>query len=142
MRISGSVKGLENLQATGKQIKLAILIANTKLFNAVSSGEDGDNGTPVDTGFARASWWMQVDSNPGTHPSPPVAGAQSPAPVANPAALLAGVGRVFSVVNSANYIRRLEYDGYSGQNVGWVNRAAEKYPQWLNDALDQAKVAI
>ena len=126
MRINVKVTNLEALSVD--KIKKAVLKANVKLYN------DCVDGTPVDTGFARASWWPQVDHNPATHPNPPSVEDPSATPP-NAAAFALGVGRLFSVVNSAAYIRRLEYDGHSAQNVGWVQRAAAAYPANLRSYM-------
>jgi len=76
-----------------------------KMFNRII--ED----TPVDTGFARASWWKAVGVV-GEHPSPPskgsIGGLQRP---------LKGQVRLESSVflaNNTEYIERLEY-GHSQQ---------------------------
>jgi hypothetical protein len=91
------------------------------MFNSIIAGKDAPftvvshSGTPVDTGFARASWWQNVGSV-GSHPSPPVKVAKGQK--------VASVGlkqlqpfttknKVF-LANNAEYILALEY-GHSAQ---------------------------
>ena len=143
MKITARVKNFGALLTPIKELKLAVLVANTQLH------ADCVEGTPVDTGFARASWWVQANRQPAENPHPPTPqgkpkageeqGAAIPSPSANGGVLLNGVGALFSVVNSAKYIRRLEVDGHSQQNVGWCQRAAVAYPTNLKTALAKLK---
>lgn len=134
MKISVSIKNIQAVEATKRQMQLAVLSSNLVL------AEECKIGTPIETGFARASWWIQANGAPGSNPSPPSddGGSQASASF-NAAVALAAVGGVFSIVNSAKYIRRLEYDGHSAQNVGWVNRAAARYPDIFAQELAKAK---
>lgn len=93
------------------------------MFNSIIVGQDAPhtvvshNGTPVDTGFARASWWKNVGSV-GSHPNPPtpvekgqtVSGGTA---VEQPFGKLKLSDTVF-LSNNAEYILRLEY-GHSSQ---------------------------
>jgi hypothetical protein len=110
------------IDAIGKDLDKMIVATNIDLWNDVVEG------TPVDTGFARASWWAQVGM-PGANPSPPAKGdgPNSVAPPSFAKALLTSAGKVLSIANSAAYIFRLEYDGHSPQNVAWIRAAAAKY---------------
>lgn len=93
-------------------------------------------GTPVNFGFARASWWSSVDNSKPTHPSPPAPNAGGPAAIA-PADIAAAPGHVFQLRNGAAYIRRLEY-GHSAQAPnGWVRLAIADFPQIVAKAAQQ-----
>lgn len=86
-------------------------------------------GTPVDTGFARASWWSSVDNGKPTHPSPPAHGAGGAAAIA-PADIAAAPGHLFQLRNGAAYIRRLEYGHSKAQAPnGWIRLAIADFPQ-------------
>lgn len=93
-------------------------------------------GTPVDTGFARASWWSSVDNSKPTHPSPPAPNAGGPAAIA-PADIAAAPGHVFQLRNGAAYIRRLEYGHSSQRPSGWVRLAIADFPQIVAKAAQQ-----
>ena len=94
-------------------------------------------GTPVDTGFARASWWSSVDNSRPTHPSPPAPGTGGTAAIL-PGDIAAAPGHVFQLRNGAAYIRRLEYDGHSAQAPhGWVRIAIADFPQIVARAARQ-----
>ena len=74
--------------------------------------------TPVDTGFARASWWGTV-TDQMTHPAQPAPGEhpKDGGPALSQATLtFAGgtLGQTFALYNNANYIVFLEY-GHSKQ---------------------------
>jgi len=84
-------------------------------------------GTPVDTGFARASWWSSVDNSRTSHPSPPAQGGGGAAAI-SPGDIAAAPGHVFQLRNGAAYIRRLEF-GHSAQAPsGWVRLAIADFP--------------
>jgi hypothetical protein len=110
------------IDAISADLDKIIVATNIDLWNDVVEG------TPVDTGFARASWWAAI-GDPGANPSPPAEGdgPNSVAPPAFAGALLMSSGKVLSIANSAAYIFRLEYDGWSAQNSGWIRAAAAKY---------------
>lgn len=110
------------IDAIAADLDKMIVATNVDLWNDVVEG------TPVDTGFARASFWAAIGS-PGSNPSPP-AKSDTPNSIPPPSfatALLTSSGQVLSIANSANYINRLEYDGWSAQNSGWIRGAAAKY---------------
>lgn len=85
-------------------------------------------GTPVDTNFARASWWSMINGSPATHPNQPNADAPGPAmPPPMPSTLRQHIGGTFAVVNNAVYIEALEY-GHSKQAPhGMARIAAAKF---------------
>ena len=94
-------------------------------------------GTPVDTGFARASWWSSVDNSKTTHPSPPAPGGGGAAAIA-PADIVAAPGHLFQLRNGAAYIRRLEYGHSKAQAPnGWVRLAIADFPQIVERAARQ-----
>lgn len=110
------------IDAVGKDLDKMIVATNIDLWNDVVEG------TPVDTGFARANFWAAI-GEPGAHPSPPSEG-DGPNSVPAPPfadALLMSSGKVLSIANSAAYIFKLEYDGWSAQNSGWIRAAAARY---------------
>ena len=83
-------------------------------------------GTPVDTGYARATWWTSVDDSKPAHPSPPkkgergVAGSATGSPVVTVTDYADAVGRRFQLKSSAPYMRRLEYGWSQQAPVGWI----------------------
>ena len=89
--------------------------------NLIVGGEYSP-GTPVDTGFARASWWVAIgDASPSAPagtltvlgPGGNVAG-QGSVNAATLALLGVRAGQTIWIVNGAHYIRFLEY-GHSRQ---------------------------
>jgi len=52
------------IDAISADLDKIIVATNIDLWNDVVEG------TPVDTGFARASWWAAI-GDPGANPSPP-----------------------------------------------------------------------
>lgn len=85
--------------------------------NLVAGGEFSP-GTPVDTGFARASWWPSGE-DAGVHPNPPQKGEDGTVVItggADVALSLAGfgIGEVLAFNNNADYIVPLN-NGHSKQ---------------------------
>ena len=97
-------------------------------------------GTPVDTGFARANWWMDVNDRGGTPPNLPQgeslpAGAVQQGPETIGLAITGlKAGDVFGLNNGAEYIEALEF-GHSGQAPEGMVRVTVAAGQ---DILDQA----
>jgi hypothetical protein len=109
-------------------------------------------GTPVDTGFARASWWMEIGTAPTAHPNPP------PEPAVDQDGIrqsigdglsmaLGGVsivllniklGDTIGLYNSASYIVDLEYGSSAQAPVGMVRINALRWPQIVNKWLAAA----
>lgn len=96
-----------------------------KMFNSIIGG------TPVDTGFARASWWKAVGVL-GEHPSPPTKGfggaLQQP---------LKGQVRLASSVflaNNTEYIERLEYGHSQQAPQGMVRVNLAESARFFNEA--------
>lgn len=92
--------------------------------------------TPVDTGFARASWWSAIDRGNG-HPNPPqpvpsgqkVVGAEA----VNPLHVATCPGHIFGLYNAAAYIRRLEYGHSKQAPAGMVRLTQREAPQIVAD---------
>lgn len=89
---------------------------------AIVVGNEWGPGTPVDTGFARASWWASINTvggTPGSVIPSPAAGGES----VNTMSLVitkARAGDVIYLLNNASYIEYLE-KGWSDQApVGMV----------------------
>jgi hypothetical protein len=93
------------------------------LFNSIIVGKDAPDtvvshsGTPVKTGFARASWWKNIGSV-GSHPNQPIP-AKEGEEVDYPLASEELLGKVkltqkAYLANNAPYILALEY-GHSAQ---------------------------
>jgi len=124
IKVKFNPKDVQKILAIPGGIEKAIVATTVELFADVV--ED----TPIDTGFARASWFVAVNGE-GGHPEPPEPNKE-PASVPMPAypaeALLGSAGKRIVIANSAAYIRRLEYDGWSPQNSLWITRAVAKYP--------------
>lgn len=100
-----------------------------KLLRAVASktgeglvaGNEFSPGTPVDTGFARASWFVTEGENPGAHPNPPLQdehGNLVPGTGSDPngPGVLVGaqLGDIINWINDADYIVELD-NGHSQQ---------------------------
>lgn len=109
------------------------------MFNSIIVGQDAPqtvvnhNGTPEDTGFARASWWKSVGSL-GTHPNPPkpvkkgekVSGSTA---VSIPLGKLKVSQTVF-LSNNAEYILALEYGHSSQAGDGMVRITLAEAPKF------------
>lgn len=107
-------------------------------------------GTPVDTGFARASWWMELGAAPTAHPNPPPEPAVDADGIRQTigdgfAMAMGGVsivllnvkmGDTIGVYNSANYIVDLEYGKSMQAPVGMVRINALRWPQIVNKWLE------
>ncbi len=106
--------------------------------NVIVGGEFSP-GTPVDTGFARANWWMDVNGS-GTPPETKerVEGTSldSTERLNDIGLSIAGLkaGDVFGLNNGAEYIEDLEF-GHSGQAPEGMVRVAVAAGQ---EILDQA----
>jgi hypothetical protein len=87
------------------------------MFNSIIVGKDAPDtvvshsGTPVDTGFARASWWKSI-GGVGSHPNQPTKGETVSAPL-HPLGKLKLTQKAY-LANNAPYILALEY-GHSSQ---------------------------
>jgi hypothetical protein len=113
-------RDLRKIASIKDGIAKAIIATNVQLWN------DLVEPNPVDTGFSRAMWWVQLDGV-GGHPSPPIPGQTGiPAPD-TPAALLASAGRRMVIANGANYIQKLEAGFSAKAPDGWVAQAAARY---------------
>lgn len=95
----------------------------------VVGNKGGFPGTPVETGFAQASWWVSIDNAPATTPlavegmDDDKIGGQV---VSDITIALTGIdpGHVFALHNNANYILKLEY-GSSDQATGGMVRPVQ-----------------
>lgn len=99
--------------------------------------------TPVDTGFARNSWYSGINGSPETQPSPPtkgqtgVPGSASGAPGLDPADMIRAPGNVWNLRNGAAYIGRLER-GHSAQAPsGFVRVTIAQFPEIVAEAARQ-----
>jgi len=88
------------------------------MFNSIIVGKDAPdtvvshNGTPVDTGFARASWWKNI-GGVGSHPNQPTKG-ETVSSSLFPLGKLKLTEKAY-LANNAPYIKRLEYGHSQGQ---------------------------
>ncbi len=89
------------------------------MFDSIIVGKDAPDtvvshsGTPVDTGFARASWWKAI-GGVGSHPNQPTKGETVSAPL-HPLGKLKLTDKAY-LANNALYIGRLEY-GHSQEQA-------------------------
>lgn len=105
------------------------------LAEEVIIGKKYSPGTPVDTGFARASWFCHVGS--AIPPSPGKAGSPADAVSRVSLAIADGEpGDTFWVLNNAAYIGALEY-GHSSQAPRGMVRIAMQNAKFI--AEDVAK---
>lgn len=113
-------RDLDKIGKVQDAVEQVVVATNVELFTEIV------DGTPVDTGFARASWWVAPGAQPGVSPS--MGTSENPLPAAQVGpALLDSAGKRIIIANGASYIRDLEYKGTSPQNKGWVTRAAYAY---------------
>lgn len=125
----------------------AVLVADQRLDDVVRGAASvvGENvmvggeyapGTPVDTGFARASWWASINSEGGGP-----ADAQEGGDVPDAAASVAGAraGDVVYWLNNAEYIPELE-DGWSPQAPsGMVKLVVMAWQTLVNQVVRRVK---
>jgi hypothetical protein len=138
--------------ATGAQFSADIgkLVAKykTRMDDVVKQSvqELGDRivaGTPIDTGYARASWWSSVDNSKPSHPSPPakgqsgVKGSAGGAPAIDPADIAAAPGHVYQLKNGAAYIMKLEFGSSQMAPAGFVRISIADFPQIVAAAARQ-----
>lgn len=110
------------------------------VWEGITVGNRYGPGTPVDTGFARNSWWANAGQSPsaGTHPNPPATPVkgQRLAPngdLASLAILGATAGSVLTFSNGAAYAEALEL-GHSRQApAGFVRVVAAQWPSIVTD---------
>ena len=132
VRVKIDKAGIAKAALLPKQLRQVIFATHLDLWNDTVAVEEH----PVDTGFARASWWAQANNAPVGHPNQPSPEETYPtSPSPDPVAVEKSIGGTLSIVNNAAYIRRLEYDGHSPQGSGWVNRAASRYNDNLRKNL-------
>ncbi|AGN30435.1 hypothetical protein SXAG_00154 [Synechococcus phage S-CBS4] len=86
-------------------------------------------GTPVDTGRARANWQATINTPAtGSTEDTDKQGGATISAASN--AVSQAVGNVFYITNNLPYIYRLEFDGWSKQAPsGWVRTAIERTKQ-------------
>ena len=120
-------KAFEKVDFVDKQIRRVILASHMDLDREIRLGN------PFDTGFSSASWWAMANGEPSEHPNPPQKGATYPkGGQSDVAAMLASVGGLLTLANSAPYIRRLN-EGYSPQApAGWVDALANRYQDFVD----------
>lgn len=118
-------KAFQKIADKQRAVKRVVAAANLDLWNGLV------DETPVDVGNAQNAWWPMLDGAPASHvaPTDDVPKARPQPPVAQ---LLGSAGKRLTIANSAKYIRRLEYEGWSKQQpAGWVRRIAAKYPVFI-----------
>lgn len=123
MAVRVTIRNIEAIGATKERVRQVIFAGILDL------DADLRNATPVDTGFAVNSWFAQANGAP-----PAGEGFESKARGASdPATIFAGVGGVVSLVNTAEYINKLN-EGHSAQApAGFVEAAANR----LQDHIDR-----
>jgi len=103
------------------------------LFNSIIVGKDAPDtvvshsGTPVDTGFARASWWKAI-GGVGSHPNQPTKGETVSAPL-HPLGKLKLTDKAY-LANNAPYILALEYGHSSQAGDGMIRITLEEAPRF------------
>ena len=143
MSVENFVASLKRWDSTfaAKIDKVVERVAFVCVENLIVGGEYAP-GTPVDTGFARASWWVSIgaapDGQPGGDaivlgPGGNVAG-QGALNAATLAILGVKAGQSVWILNGAHYIKWLEY-GHSGQAPAGFVRLTLRHGQQI---LDQA----
>lgn len=102
--------------------------------NVIVGGQYGP-GTPIDTSFARNSWFMSYDS-PGATKPPSALDGTGHRGLGEIGLLLVGAraGGVIYLMNGAAYIRRLEY-GWSSQAPAGMVRVVLANAQALVDGV-------
>jgi len=101
--------------------------------------EDVIERTPVDTGYARASWTVSLDG------PMPMRGAQGDGYQAPPYSLsIAGadLGDTIYLSAVANYMGHLEYGARGRAGVGMVRLSAQAWPQHVAKAVAEAKARV
>lgn len=133
MRLTIALEGLPALERElGARFDKVLRLTFYDLAENVVVGGRYSPGTPVDIGFARASWWLGVN-----RPGPPVQPASPPggtlAPGIDPAQLAAArAGDILYLSTNCAYIRPLEY-GHSGQAPQGMLRLAVAAAQNMLD---------
>jgi hypothetical protein len=103
------------------------------IFNSIIVGKDAPDtvvshsGTPVDTGFARASWWKAI-GGVGSHPNQPTKGETVSAPL-HPLGKLKLTDKAY-LANNAPYILALEYGHSSQAGDGMIRITLEEAPRF------------
>jgi hypothetical protein len=93
--------------------------------------------TPVDTGRARGNWLPSLGSPASGEGSPDPGGTQtiqSALPVIRDA-----TGDIYYLTNNLPYIRRLEYEGWSGQApAGMLRVSVQEFERALRQAVAES----
>lgn len=118
----------EKLDFTMKQLKRVVMSAHVSLDRKLR------DRNPFDTGFSANSWWPAVDGAPASNPNTPATGGGDRG-TSDPAVLLASIGHVLTLANSAPYEGKLN-EGYSPQApAGWIDAAANEYQDDIEAAI-------
>lgn len=121
----------EKLAFTQRQVRRVIFASHVDLDTNLRQRN------PFDTGFSASSWWAMANGAPSGHTGSKGGGRGS----ANPATLLASIGGILTMANSAPYIRRLN-QGWSPQApAGWVDAIANEYQDYIERHCLQEKGA-
>lgn len=139
MNVNIELRGLNQL--IDKQEKKLRALASEAIQDAA---EQTIVRTPVDTGFARASWWASINSDSGDAPAEEektsgVAG--SVITIARLSVTIDGtdLGDKLTIGNSASYIAALE-NGHSKQAPnGMVAVTVNEWPQVVNRVAQRIK---
>lgn len=137
-RFTASLKGFERLIDTrADQFVQGVAF---ECAQEITVGGEHSPGTPVDTGFARASWWVRLGdsgSAPDTVKLVGVDGAILGTAVLDAVTLSllgAKAGQTVYLLNNADYIRSLEY-GHSGQAPQGFVRLTVRHGQEIADKV-------
>lgn len=124
----GSFEALDQAKASVRQVVFA---------SVLDLANDLRDTTPVDTGFAANSWFEQANGSP-----PAGVGWEGPdgargtreavTSVPDPGAIMAGIGGVISLVNTAAYIEKLNEGSSPQAPAGFVEAAGNR----LQDHID------
>lgn len=134
-----------NTKVYGRMDLVVRRVSMVLVQNIVVGGAYGP-GTPIDTGFARASWWVSVgtDSRTTAGPAKPRGKGQrdefgdGSEDFATAMTVLAGVragGGTIYILNDAAYIVPLEYGWSKQAPVGMVRIVLTGFQGIVNDAV-------
>lgn len=104
--------------------------------NVVVGGEYAP-GTPVDTGFARASWWTSLNDlgephQPGQNPKP-----GEPWDGSHDLTALGGfdLGDMLLILSNTEYMRSLEYGHSKKAPHGMIRLTADQWPDIVRESV-------
>lgn len=128
VRLKLDPRAFQKLDKTKAAVREVVFASHLDLDRALR------DRTPFDTGYAANSWFAMANGSPS-----PGEGFESPGRGASdPGVILASVGGVLTMANTAEYIGPLNRGHSKQAPAGWVESTANLYDDFLAKHVMQA----